>query len=809
MKSEIVEYYKLKLGYEPYSYQIEVAQKLLSGKNVILSVPTGAGKTWASIIPFLYAREIKLNFPQKMIYSLPLRTLTNSIYEDVKNKFPEVSRQTGEYAEDKFFEKDIIFSTIDQTLSNFLCFPLPLSQRLANINAGALIGSYLVFDEFHLLDPKLSMATSLGMIRLLKNLCRVCIMTATLTDDYIKFLRDKLEFEIVTLNDFPDDVKSINSLKPAKGKLIKKSVTVCLDRKINANSILEQHKSKTIVICNRVETAQSLYTELASSKLPNTALLCIHSRYFDSDRKKQEQEIKKYFGKNSQLQNAILIATQVIEAGMDISCDTMHTEISPINSFLQRAGRCARFENEYGDIYVYDVLDLEEKERITIESENKEDKEEIRKLNNKYLPYEKELCKSSLTELSKFRLLDENVATLLVNNVLKGEENKRIHNITANIFNTNEIKKSWNDCNKKHYRETIRDIQSIELALIDLENYKDCKIIPWKYETISVYRWSFIGWAKQLIENKIDPSDWVFAKAEQGENSVFDFEWIDKDSYFIRKLPFDDLRNHFDIIFIDNRYFNYTKAGLFVMNNDNNVASPLKNIPDKEQQTITYKKDTFYQHNKALLNCFETEFKLNMQFVFPELDKYWKEKMDWQQLIRLMICLHDYGKLNAAWQKPMKEFQRRKYPDTFDPNEVLAHTDYNDSTDRELAKECKIKSKPPHAGIGAFVFNQLFLDSFGRDITQIVAIAILKHHGVDTTTMSCFSIDEQDISSMQMILNELGLRLKLPNTGREKKLNFFLETSEAHIIYFFLVRILRLCDQKATELMEYYLNLKN
>src|SRR5690606_32181057 len=123
--------------------------KLLSGKNVILSVPTGAGKTWAAIAPFLYAQKYpEIPFPRKMIYSSPLRTLTNSIYEDVlKSEFVnEAAIQTGEFNDDIYFDKDIVFSTIDQTLSNFLCFPLPLSQAQANINAGALTGKIDFFD---------------------------------------------------------------------------------------------------------------------------------------------------------------------------------------------------------------------------------------------------------------------------------------------------------------------------------------------------------------------------------------------------------------------------------------------------------------------------------------------------------------------------------------------------------------------------------------------------------------------------------------------------------------------------------------
>lgn len=818
--SEIKNTYKDITGFEAYDYQIKVAEHLFTGKNVILSVPTGAGKTWASIMPFLFAKQYnKVEFPQKMIYSLPLRTLANSIYTDldaslkndrIQSHYPElfklISIQTGEYNNDSYFEKELIFSTIDQTLSNFLCFPLPLSKRQANINAGSLVGSYLVFDEFHLLDPKLSMATTLGMIRLLKNLCRVCIMTATLTDDYIQFIKDELNFEVVSINDFPEDIKKINSLRPAEGKSIKKSVTVCLNKKINAQDILDIHKNKTIIICNRVETAQNLYKELERTKAIDTTLLCIHSRYFDSDRKKQEQLIKEYFGKNTTRNNAILIATQVIEAGMDISCDTMHTEISPINSFLQRAGRCARFENEYGDIFVYDVLNLEEKEKITIETEDKENKVEIRKHNNKYLPYAKELCETSLTELGKYKFIDETAAIELVNSVLKEEENQKIGLITSNIFNIGKIRESWSDCDKNHYRETIRDIQSTEIVLIDLENWRDKKIHPWAYESISVYKWSFIGWAKQIVENKIDPDDWVFSKAEHGEDSVFDFEWQDKDSYFLRKLPFENLKNHYDVIFVDNRYFDYTSAGLTAQSNGRNIISPLKNFINQEKLIISYKKDTFYQHNKALLNCFQTEFKPHIMFALNELDKFWGDIVDWEKIIQLTICLHDYGKLNTAWQKPMKEFQKRK-TGIDNPTEVLAHTDYNDNTDRELAKECKIKSKPAHAGIGAFVAKTLLSKEYDRDIANIAAMAILKHHSIETTTMSDFSIHKDGLNSISDLLNEINFNTTQIGTGREQNLNLFLETTEEQIIYFLFVRVLRLCDQKATESMNKYLKL--
>ena len=384
---EFKDFAKSIIGFDPYDYQLKVNEILESGKNVILSVPTGAGKTWASVLPFLYAQEKKSHFPQKMIYSLPLRALTNSIHKDITDNeeiqkiLLKITKQTGEYSDDPFFEKDIIFSTIDQTLSNFLCFPLPLSHRQANINAGSLIGSYLVFDEFHLLDETKSMATALGMLKILGNLCRCCIMTATMSDDLMHVLKSELEnYKILTLDDFQNDIPKIKSLIPSTDK---KHIKVEKSR-LNALKIVEEHENiiekdekRTIVICNRVENAQRIYNEIKAElerrNLSTKNLICLHSRFFDNHRKEKEDRLKSLFGKGSK-ENAILISTQVIEAGMDISSKILHAEISPINSFLQRAGRCARFENETGKIFIYDVLDVEEKDKITIEPTTKEDK---------------------------------------------------------------------------------------------------------------------------------------------------------------------------------------------------------------------------------------------------------------------------------------------------------------------------------------------------------------------------------------------------------------------------------------------------
>ncbi len=199
-----------------------------------------------------------------------------------------------------------------------------------------------------------------------------------------------------------------------------------------------------------------------------------------------------------------------------------------------------------------------------------------------------------------------------------------------------------------------------------------------------------------------------------------------------------------------------------------------------------------------------TEFKSNLKFAFDELERFWGEAVDWEKLIQLTICLHDYGKLNAAWQKPMKEFQKRK-TGIDNPIEVLAHTDYDDSTDRDLAKECKIKSKPPHAGIGAMQAYEILYDEYSEEVAKVVCNAILKHHSHETQSFVDFNIPDYCINELKSLFEEYSLKGDFIKKDKGESLQDVVPTKDKEwIIYLFIVRILRLCDQKATESFEKY-----
>lgn len=825
------EYFKSIIKSEPYQYQLKVAETLLSGKNVILSVPTGAGKTWASIIPFLFAQQSQLtNFPSKMIYSLPLRALANSIYEDVKEICP-ASIQTGEYGEDPYFENDIIFSTIDQTLSNFLCFPLTLSPRQANINAGALIGSYLVFDEFHLLDEGLSMATTIGTLRILGNLCRCCIMTATLSENFMKDLKGSLtNYEIITIDDFEDDKSKINSLLPAKDKKIIRIQNNILDYE----NIIENHIDKTIVICNRVENAQKIYFDLIEEQkntdnliFKKTEIICLHSRFFDKDRKNKEGKLKKLFGKESLNINAILISTQVIEAGMDISCSVMHTEISPISSFLQRVGRCARFAHETGRIFIYSLYNTEEKELLELEPETKEDKDEIKKLKSKYLPYEENICEQTFAELKKYSTLDGNIPKRLIESIL-GESDKNIikkmRTGQDGGFNQDLIKKSWNECQKNSYRTTIRDIQSVDIVLISESQKEEIAQFPFRYQSVGMYKWSLVGWLNKIVKNspynievlawELKEDDDIFLENDEGKKLV------------LKEVKSNDFKNIRTKVYVNADFFGYDQGLGFNWMYENTFKnlSPKGEVKEKENYFKPLTKDTFYQHNMGLIGAFNQEFlKTNnvlynkLDFVFSELANYIEEpelnKEDFIRLTKWVIVLHDYGKLNEKWQNPMQKYQALKEGiDLKKFKDVLGHTDFNskDEKDIELSKKAGLQNRGPHAGVGAYIFQEIIGRYYGSEYLKSgISMAIAKHHSPELLYKDypTFSISETNYKAMEKLLEEFEFDTTLQKSELQGRLEGFqYEGCVEYVIYLFFVRFLRLCDQKATENLNNYYN---
>jgi CRISPR-associated endonuclease/helicase Cas3 len=125
--------------------------------------------------------------------------------------------------------------------------------------------------------------------------------------------------------------------------------------------IRENGATRVIIVCNTVERAIRLKRELKASGIE--VELVIHSRHLPKDREAKLEIVQKLFGKDAlgsiegegRLRCRVVIATQVIEVGLDISCDLLLTELAPVDALIQRAGRCARWAEVPGKVVVFDL----------------------------------------------------------------------------------------------------------------------------------------------------------------------------------------------------------------------------------------------------------------------------------------------------------------------------------------------------------------------------------------------------------------------------------------------------------------------
>ncbi len=132
-------------------------------------------------------------------------------------------------------------------------------------------------------------------------------------------------------------------------KTIATATIAARDAKALAERVLDEHSKLvdgehgriTLVVCNTVDRACSTFDALRS--LGRTANLeLVHSRFRPHERQVWRE---RFLSRGACVAGVdrIIVATQVVEAGVDISAGCVVTDLSPWPSIVQRVGRCARY----------------------------------------------------------------------------------------------------------------------------------------------------------------------------------------------------------------------------------------------------------------------------------------------------------------------------------------------------------------------------------------------------------------------------------------------------------------------------------
>lgn len=332
-------------------FQRETDKLLSQGRSVLILAPTGFGKTRAAINPFCSrcANEAAPHLSTRLVYCAPLRALTYSIFSELKDllgKYNHGQRVNpvvhhGAYPGSEFLSERAIVTTIDQYLTAFAGAPLSFSWRGGHAAAAAVLCSYSVYDEVHLLSPEKGLPLLAAMLRLRQRWGLLStVMTGTLPSSVCDFFTNELGLTFVE-----PDAREVQRERDTRRKV----VVDVLSKPVNWTDLVPlierdyYEHGRVIVFVNRVRDAQNLWRELRqNSHLPAESVKLAHARYFPSDRERIDRELQEKFGRYSNWRG-VLVTTQVAEAGLNISASAVYSQLSPIDSLLQRSGRCARF----------------------------------------------------------------------------------------------------------------------------------------------------------------------------------------------------------------------------------------------------------------------------------------------------------------------------------------------------------------------------------------------------------------------------------------------------------------------------------
>jgi len=327
--------------------------------NAIVIAPTGSGKTEAALIWASSKKDW-----ERIIYLLPTRVTSNSIYNRLTDYFGEEYTQLihstarqyikeqkdgsynqKRYFRDKSFFKNINICTVDQILT------LGFNLGFWEVKTFHMMNARVIIDEIHLYSPY-TLGLIISTIKYLKENfnTKFYIMTATMPKKLQTLLSKTLE-EVSFIKDEELLDKSRNIFE----------VNDCLiDEFLGEISKEIEDGKKVLIVVNTVDKAIELYESLKEvASVSNKKAVCYHSRFIKKDRFLKEKEIFELDKKN---EGGVLIATQVVEVSLDIDFDILYTENAPIDAIIQRAGRVNRKRSkENSKVIIFQNYSISEK----------------------------------------------------------------------------------------------------------------------------------------------------------------------------------------------------------------------------------------------------------------------------------------------------------------------------------------------------------------------------------------------------------------------------------------------------------------
>ena len=341
-----------------------------------LTLPTGLGKTITSFAVAL-AMKKKLNLPhQRLIVIIPFTSIIDQnfeVYRDILDtdnsdmllKHHHLAEPTYKMADDdvtktdknksldakksqfliETWQSEVVITTSVQLLNSIFSNDKSLLMKLPNL-ANAIV----ILDEVQTINYaywQLVKKTFQTIGRCYN--CYFIMMSATqpliftpdeeiteLIPDYEKYFKlfnrtkiiNRTENEI-SLSDF------VGAVSDYLAENTRKDILIIFNTKAHSKKCFEILRETIDMTANDVYYLSTLITPFERKKI--IALI------------KTKSEKRK-----------IIVSTQLVEAGVDISVDTVFRALAPIDSIIQAAGRANRYDekSQQGEVYIYEISEM-------------------------------------------------------------------------------------------------------------------------------------------------------------------------------------------------------------------------------------------------------------------------------------------------------------------------------------------------------------------------------------------------------------------------------------------------------------------
>lgn len=314
-----------------------------------LTMPTGSGKTESSLALALHLAERKNR--SRIIYVIPYTSIIQQNAEVFRNILGEKNvvehHSNVEFNDNKGktdirklatenWDAPIIVTTNVQFFESLYGNKTSKCRKLHNI-----VNSVIIFDEAQMLPVEYLTSCMSMVAELVKNYnCTAILCTATQPSLGRFFTPHGMKITEISKNPIQDylDFKRTNIFFNHNA-MTKKELALELSK-----------KKKVLCICNTIKDTKQLYDLVQSSNK-----YCLTTHLFPKHREKMIEDIKSDMYDKDE---CIVIATSLVEAGVNLDFPYVYREKNGIDNIIQSAGRCNR-ENKFnsGHVVVFKLKD--------------------------------------------------------------------------------------------------------------------------------------------------------------------------------------------------------------------------------------------------------------------------------------------------------------------------------------------------------------------------------------------------------------------------------------------------------------------